>query len=539
MLRISARILTIISMVMLLSIGVFLAVAHPDLQMGTLVKDDAGYYMAISRNHALGYGYTFDRLEPTNGFNPLVPILLIAINPVINPSVDLITYFRAGTLVSWLFVVLGFWSLRQLTRRVLQSFSFPTNWRELAVAAVSFFYAGFMGLKAFYGMDAFVVLGLGLLWLAIVSKRGILPRGLAPAFVDGTLLAAIVLARVDSLPLAAAAFSLMLLRAAKGEGRYKDVAARIAIFIVTLLPYLLWNKLEFGDWLPISAKLKTAFPHINPAASINVVLNTSVNLADLVFVFATLLMAGYWCVRVFASEERKRSVTAPDPARDAMSVAALYLTLRLAWLLFFSRFDVQSSYFILAPPFFVIASLALIGRWRSGAGALAGCLGLIALTGVLVGGKLVTNVPSMVAVQQGKADNGWKLGRQIHDVVGEREIIFGGSEGLLGFVADRAWINGDGVANNREFQDAINEGRLAEYLNCRHVKYVAVEAAPRPLPEGPFQLGVDSQLYGTSNSITLRGDDVVLTGEMLQRGQQFWLVRWPSPRESPVMNSCN
>src|SRR5262249_48861652 len=122
-------------------------------------------------------------------------------------------------------------------------------------------------------------------------------------------------------------------------------------------PYLLWNRLRFGDWLPISARLKSAFPHWDPTASLHTVTHTSLNGADLAAVFLALAAALLWC----ATWPARRSSAGRGPglpgALPAMHMWALSLAVRLVWLLLFSRLEVQGSYFVLAPPFLALAAI--------------------------------------------------------------------------------------------------------------------------------------------------------------------------------------
>lgn len=167
-LRVLPRVLTLLSILILISIGLILTFSHPRFQMSTLVLDDGGYYMAIARNYASGLGYTFDRVNATNGYNPLLPMLLIPLYRILGNDLDLVTCFRIATLTTWLFLAAGLYPFRQLTRRLLVTFAFPATWRELAVAAATLFYAGAMSIKGLYALDAFLVLGLGYIGV----KRG-------------------------------------------------------------------------------------------------------------------------------------------------------------------------------------------------------------------------------------------------------------------------------------------------------------------------------------------------------------------------------
>ena len=522
-LKIGSNLVTGAAFAILLLIGVALAFTHPRYQITVLVGDDAGYYMAIARNYSLGYGYSFDRIGTTNGFNPLMPALLIGFYRVFAPNLEIITCFRIGTLITWLALVAGVFPFRHLVRRVLRTYEFPKAWLELAVASATFAYAGFIALKGYYGMDAFLVLGLVLIWMGRVSRGGLLSPGVTNAVVDGILLGAVVLARVDSLPLIAVAFALMLVRAAGGRGTLSGLLIRAAAFAVFVVPYFLWNHANFGDWLPISARLKTAFPHLDVSSSLNVVLHTSLNKPDQLLLFGALVAALVWCFSSMNQVWRAVPVACGANARDAMLVWASYLVIRLTWLLLFSRFDVQSSYFILAGPFFFVAVLVGIGRWRPQMGAALACGAMIATTILLIGGKLAVAVPQLRAVAAGDADNGWELARKIHNVVRADEIIFGGSQGLLGFIADRSWINGDGVANNSEFQRAKMSGKLAEYLECHQVTFVEIDIN-----------------QGRSLPLEYVSYEKVLSGYQIGRHQTVTLVRLPDTgrSEASVSDAC-
>lgn len=515
--------ITILSIAILAFVGFVLAFVHPRFHLTVLVGDDAGYYLAVARNYALGFGYSFDRINPTNGFNPLMPILLIGLFKISVHNLDLITCFRIATVTTWLALVAGLVPFRRLTRRVLEAYAFPREWVELAVATATFYYASFIALKGYYGMDAFLVLGLALIWLGRVSSRGLLSPGVINAVIDGGLIGAIVLARVDSLPLAIVAFGIMLLRVVVGQGTWSQLAGRVLVFAVLVVPYFVWNHRNFGDWLPISARLKTAFPHLDIPSSLHTVFHTSVNPADLGILTVGLLAAAGWCVTLHAQVLAGRTSDPSSHVRDAMLVLSVYMALRLTWLLAFSRFDVQSSYFILAAPFVGISLLVFLGRWHSPKGAALGCAGLIAVSIVLMTGKIAIALPQIRAVASGAGDNGWNLTQRIRSAVADQDVIYGGSQGLVGYFADRSWINGDGVANNKQYQDAKIQGKMEAYLRCYRVSYVAIDTRMgSPLPSRHF------------------GAEVVLKGDQIGRDQTVWLLAMPNQDLPPaaVAESC-
>ncbi len=534
--RFLPRLLNFATLLLLAGVGVTLAVSHPRFQFGTLVGDDAGYYLAIARNFCLGHGFSFDRVSPTNGFNPLMPMLLIQLDRLTAPAYDLVACFRIATLTTWVIVVLGLRPLQTLADRVLAESGFPSQHRGFAVAALLFMYAGFLALKGYYGMDAFLVLTIGLAYLARVAERGLLSPGLVFALADGSLLGLAVLARIDSLPLAVAAFAVMVLRRRDEPGAWRAILARALPFTLIVAAYLGWNRIGFGDWLPISARLKSAFPHLDPAASLRTVLHSSLNRVDQLALFAALAAAILWLLAALKSfrDQPAHAPAGAGGARDAMLILALYLAGRLGWLLAFSRLDVQGSYFMLAHPFIALVALVFAGRFLGARGAALTASGVVVVTLALAAGKWATALPSVSAIAAGRGDE-WAAARRIHDAVGDHDVIFGEALGLIGYAADRPWINGDGVANSRAYQDAIRAHALTAYLSRAGVTHVVLAASPaRPLPSAPFAWAVPSHLYGISDTLGLDPAGITLR-EGLRRsgGTELWLIRWAGgPRDS-------
>ena len=58
--------------------------------------------LALSRNAVLGYGYSFDRLHPTNGFNPLTTWILIPAYQLLPRTLPLLACYRIGVLVGFM-----------------------------------------------------------------------------------------------------------------------------------------------------------------------------------------------------------------------------------------------------------------------------------------------------------------------------------------------------------------------------------------------------------------------------------------------------
>ena len=530
--RAGAALLGAAAIAVLAGVGAILACVHPRYTIGLLVGDDGGYYLAIVRNLVLGHGFSFDRLHPTNGFNPLEPLLLWPLFRALAPACDLVACYRAATLLSFALVVAGAVALHRLAGRVLAREGFPEPARPLARAAVAFFYAGFLAVKGYYAMDAFPVLAIGLVYLARVAAHGPLAPGTRAALADGALLALACLARVDSLPLVAAAFGVMGLAAFAGAGGARALAARAGVFAAGVAPYVAWGERWFGTWLPVSARIKSGFPHLDPARSLDAVLHSSLNPADLAGLAAALIAALAW-LAALAPALRSRAAAralAADPPRAAMALFAAYAAARLGFLLAFSRFDVQGSYFILAHPFTALAALVVAGRLarRAPAWAPAGALALAALTAALLAGKARLAAGAAREIARGHGDE-YAIARRIHAATGDGDVLYGGAFGLIGYFADRPWLNGDGVANDMAYQEAIRARRLTAYLDANRVtQVVLIVPAGRP-PAPRLDLEVASAVYGTTDHVPLDARDPTLrVWTRRGGGAEIWLVRWPA-----------
>ena len=529
------RVLALGALAIVLALGAVLAFAEPRYLLGTLAGDDAGYYLAVARNACLGHGFSYDRIEPTNGFNPLMPALLIPLDRLLAPGLDLVACFRIGMLVTWVAAAWALFSAHRLARRVLDANAVPAGPRTLATGAFLWFLAAFVVPKGYYGMDAFLTLGFGLAYLAGVAARGPLAPGRGAAWRDGLLLAGAVLSRVDTLPLAAAAFLVMGIAARREPGAIPRLAGRAALFAAGIVPYLAWNRVQFGEWLPISARLKSSFPHWDLGASLDVVLHSSLNPADVAMTFLALGGAGLWLAGVARGRGRVDPASgAIDPATTALTILALGLAGRLTWLLLWSRLDVQGSYIILAHPFVALAALVLGARALGPRGVVVAALALAVVGSGLLAGKLRASLPAVRAIAANDGDE-WALGRRIHAAVGPDEVIYGGAFGLIGYIADRAWINGDGVANTRAYQQAIHDRRLAQHLAARSVDHVVMVTPPSWVPgSGAIPITAESLLLGGRDTIAVHGRDIVFGSRMRRNaGSMLWLVRWAGPQASP------
>jgi hypothetical protein len=518
-----------------------LLVAHPRLSLNTFVGDDAGYYFAIARNACLGHGLSFDRLHATNGFNPLQTLVLIGADRGFVPGLGILDCYRAGILLSIAAMIAAAVLLVRLAAAFLDRDLPSGEVRRCVIACVVAFDVGFVCMKSLYGLDAPLVLLLGTAWLARVAHRGPLAPGLGAALSDGALLGLLFLARVDHLPFVAAAFLVAAIVARRTPGGAARLAWRGAAAAAFVLPYVLWSRAAFGTWMPVSARIKSSFPEASLARSLDVIRHTSLNVADQAS-FLVALVAAAALVLAWLLRPRWRAALRLDDGRTAvMTVLTLYVVGRLGYMLLFSRTDVQGGYVILAHVYNLLLGLAgaqaLARRAAARAATRSAADGVVlAACGLLIlvtAGLLVMKVRPMVEtwrqIRPGGAGDEWALARAIHDRTRDGDVIYGGAFGMLGFIADRPWINGDGVANTYDYQRALHGHDLETYLAANHVTHV-VYLGGGPDVSTTKHLGAHSALYGTTGTFDVDERQVVLRWVSFRgRGAEVVLARWTPP----------
>lgn len=246
---------------------VVISLSNPNTILDWYSSDDGFYYFQVARNLAAGQGFTFDGLNPTNGFHPL---WLFLITPLfLFSQINLLLPLRLLVVLSALLsvgsAILLFRILRRYTAEGVAALAgllwiIVPRIHDITVHA---------GVEA--GLNAFCIL---LFWHALVyfsqssSDRQTL-RGLA---VLGLLATLALLSRLDNIFLVAFG-GLWIgwrlwksLRVKRGVPRGKtnplkrtvlNIAAFSAPIVVIMLAYLVWNQLAFGTFMPVSGQVKT------------------------------------------------------------------------------------------------------------------------------------------------------------------------------------------------------------------------------------------------------------------------------------------
>jgi hypothetical protein len=230
--------------------------AHGGNEFLTFFEDDFFYYLVVARNLVHQGVSTFNGIQPTNGYHPLWLLINALLYRIFGDRESL---FVVLVLLVWLLVCGAYRALRRA-----QSALRSADGYGLAFALFS---VTFMAVICRTGMEVSLTLFfLALFWqrMAIQPLECQTPRN---AVFSGLLASGIVLSRVDALMVVAVYGALMLY---KPTGTRKTAFRNFFWFGVGLLPvaaYFIFNRLEFGAFLPISGIAKNLKETLIPSAS--------------------------------------------------------------------------------------------------------------------------------------------------------------------------------------------------------------------------------------------------------------------------------
>src|ERR1035441_7033207 len=221
----------------------------------SLFQPDAFYYLTVARNSLHTSFYSFDGVHPTNGFHPVWEFLLyhaMRLN-LLRPDDPFITLHRlyVGNLlilsIAW--ALLATFAARHLHRKWL---ALPTVcpgflWFVVALTA-PFYLANWSYLN---GMESSVeLLFLGLALASFSMDRTAAFRLPLSMFFLGMM----VLSRLDDVFLLLPV--LLLVWKSHDEGPRRRVAVALALPIVMIAAYLVYNRISVGVFMPTSGSVK-------------------------------------------------------------------------------------------------------------------------------------------------------------------------------------------------------------------------------------------------------------------------------------------
>jgi hypothetical protein len=230
--------------------------AHSGNQFLSFFEDDFFFYLVVARNLAHHGVSTFNGIQATNGYHPLWLLINTLFYRIFGDSKSL---FVALVLLIWLLVCGTYRALRRAQASLHAAAGYGLVCALLSIT--------FMAVVSRTGMEvSLTIFFLASFWhrMAAQPLEDQTPRG---ALLSGLLAAGIILSRIDALMVVFAYGTLVLY---KPTGTRKTALRNLLWFGVGLLPvavYFIFNRIEFGAFLPISGIAKNLKEGLIPSAS--------------------------------------------------------------------------------------------------------------------------------------------------------------------------------------------------------------------------------------------------------------------------------
>ena len=498
-----------------LAYGVAVAWTAPARYFPRVMVDDASYYLTIARNAAAGFGFTFDRLNPTNGFQPLWQWLLVLLARLVPGSDGLV---RATWIVESLLLVAAALFLWRKVREV--SGSGPA-----AVAAILLLHNGwYLGHS---GMESALVM---LMAAVVLSARR--PDSLLAAGGFGLTLALLTFSRLDSGFWVLASLGALALSGKSDETRRQRLWSAVvagAVWSIALALYLSYNLARFGHWMPISGVIKSSFPQPGWHVASFSIWGREINL----FVQSSLLAAGFLIVRCTRLANRWPLFWRVEMVALAAGTLAqqVFAALFMKWAVFGWHFALSYVFVALMAAFLAERMLSVLGPARR-------ILGWAALGALLIYGTArdVLRTDRREPERRAWTVVSWEAALWVESHLPADAILAMTDSGNMGFYSGRRVVDLDGIVNSWDYQEALRVRGLREFLSREGVVYYAQHAFwndPR-ITEGRYDtytFTAYSHLYDqTGGSLTLRRADEIY------RSPPYWdgphrtaLVIWRIP----------
>lgn len=403
--------------------------------------DDSFYYLGVARNIATGYGPTFDQIHPTDGFHPLWMPMFAALALVVQDTAMLM---RLAMLTQVAIVLASLLLVRKS--------SHPAAKFAPLVIGVMLLHP-YVGKALLNGQESAVLYAL-LLASTFYAVRAMRARTYRAMAVLGVLGGLTCLARLDAVFFLAGLTLLPLLWPSEtpwalGRRFLSSLVMGIVAVAVTA-PYLLWNKLTFGHWEPVSGAVKASlFP---------VVFGTGLRVAIVAVCLAVL------AATVLAAR-RPKARTLP-----LLLPAIFYAVLQTIYYWGGEGRPITNIWYYI-PHIIVLqlaASAAIERRW--GGRKLAYAVSILFALSCL-GGWAYRVWPPSYAAYLARRD----MGQWVRQNTPPDSLLAGWDCGIMGTHCGRRLMPLDGLINSWQYKtDVLDKHRIEEYITREQpVNYLA------------------------------------------------------------------
>jgi len=425
------------------------------------MADDAFYYLNIARNIAGGLGISFDGSTPTNGFHPFYTLILVPLFKAIPASPELVAKLALSVLM--VFNALTAMLLYQTVGRVSKA-------AGGIFAAILWLFNPWVLIISLGGVESAVYIFCAALTIYLyirciaAGQNNRLVWNIALGLSAGMT----VLARSDGIFLISAILLgdvIHCLRTGSKKKAWTELVRRLLIFLaasaVVLAPWLLWSQLTFGYPTQVSGMAvhwQTHHGVTGGASQISKLLQSTLRMAygSLFFSVQAVLVGVLWLAMKLVTRRSLNARGAPSPysalERRLIWVVSIYA---IQIITFYAIYLWQEQFWYFMPVLYAMAVIGgllyarIIGVARGLTPEFQRFAQVLAISIVLLVGGIFWWAWQGEWLEIYPAQrNAIRLAEVLASQTEADARVGAWNSGILGYLADRAVINLDGVVNN-------------------------------------------------------------------------------------------
>lgn len=448
-------------------------------------SDDSYYYFRIAQNIANDYGSTFDQINKTNGYQPLVLLFLVIIYKIFNSDIftPIIISQLILSLVSTLAAYLTFKFVKKLSNSDFASLiSVVFIFLNPVVVAINF--------KSLETNFYWLFIVVSLLFYEKYLKNPNSDKLMLHYFVFGLIISLAAFSRLDG-GFYILAFSIYQLFFSSGEiiNRIKKIFFSGIGFSILFLPYLIFNRLEFGNIVPISGRAKIFHNHravldqvvdyftfdffvyeirrfIFPF-NFDLFANRGFGLFEQIAVYVVIAVFILLLIFFISSGYLKKSIL----NWRGFGFIPIYLLLHYS---FYTLYFWEYRFYYFFPEFLIISIFLIAGmdiliqeKFKQKIKAIRNLILIVILLIFIVGGVKIFTA-------QHEQTLAYKTALWIKQNLDENKIYSSANTGILSYFTQFKFVNLDGMVNNDELLNAYKSGeeKYLEYLKKNKIEYL-------------------------------------------------------------------
>jgi hypothetical protein len=453
-------------------------------------SDDSYYYFRIAQNIANGYGSTFDQLTLTNGYQPLV----------MGPLIFIFSLFASAEIA--LPVIFGqiFLTIINLFAAILTYYltlRLSNGSRLAAIMTVTFLYLN----PVFIAIN-FKSLETNLYWFFLVLfllyfLKNKEVNSFKNDFIFGILISFAAFSRLDgAFLIVALALYIFFKKSFSISKRIKKIFNIGLGFSFLFVPYLIYNQIAFGHFVPISGRAKVFHNHRAVLEQVGSYLSLDFVLYELRRFFfpfnfdlfrhrgfglveQIIVIAGFiFFVGIVIYLFKSKLVYLILARFKGMGFLFLFLLFHYAfYTLYFweYRFYYFLPQIITAGIFFGLLIDELKLRWTRNEFSSNNIWNKFSIAVMIVSLAVYAFTARQIFTAQHEQTLAYKSSQWIRENIPPDKILGSANTGILSYFTQRRFVNLDGMVNNDELLTAIRNGEESylNYLKKYNVEYLS------------------------------------------------------------------